>query len=99
MSGEPRESLLKFEEPKEAPLQSDQANGARTKKKVTIPSMDSKPHVDEILDAMFPSVDWNLDSKHFSKKVSKAATSRDDVAQLQKLLDERLLARQARFIF
>lgn len=96
MNGEPRESLLKFEEPKELGPQPDGVNGIRSKKKVTMPSMENKPSVDEILDAMFPSVEWYQDNKHYMKKVSKAATSRDDVAQLQKLLDERLLARQAR---
>ena len=97
MNGEPRESLLKFEEPRELGTQVDLLNGAKTKKKVTLPSMESKPSVEEILDAMFSTVEWQQDNKQYSKKVSKTPTSRDDVAQLQKLLDERLLARQARF--
>lgn len=98
MNSEPRESLLKYEEPKEIGPQLDQVNGVKSKKKVTIPSIESKPSIDEFLDAMFPSVEWYQDGKQYMKKVSKAPTSRDDVAQLQKLLDERLLARQARFL-
>lgn len=97
MNGEPRESLLKFEESRETGAQIDLLNGAKGKKKVTLPSMESKPSTDEILDAMFPAVEWHQDTKNYAKKVSKTPTSRDDVAQLQKLLDERLLARQARF--
>jgi len=94
MNGEPRESLLKYDEPKE--LGPQELNGQKNKKKVTVPSMESKPSIEEILDAVFPAIEWNQDGKHYIKKVSKTPTSRDDVAQLQKLLDERLLARQAR---
>lgn len=97
-NSEPRESLLKYDEPREIGPQPDGTNGQKSKKKTTIPSMESKPSIDEILDAVFPSVEWFQDSKHYLKKVSKTPTSRDDVAQLQKLLDERLLARQARLV-
>lgn len=96
MNSEPRESLLKYDEPKELGPQPEGMNGLKSKKKANIPSMESKPTIDEILDAMFPAVEWFQDAKHYIKKVSKTPTSRDDVAQLQKLLDERLLARQAR---
>jgi len=98
MNSEPRESLLKYDEPKELGPQPEGMNGLKSKKKANIPSMESKPTIDEILDAMFPAVEWFQDAKHYIKKVSKTPTSRDDVAQLQKLLDERLLARQARLV-
>ena len=95
-TGPPRESLLKYEEPEELGPQTDGV--LKNKKKVTVPSMESKPHINDVLDAIFPSVQWAQDSKVYGKKVSKAPSSRDDVAQLQKLLDEKLLNRQARFI-
>ena len=97
-TGPPRESLLKYEEPEELGPVSDGITALKSKKKATVPSMESKPHINDVLDAIFPGVQWTQDGKLYNKKVSKTPTSRDDVAQLQKLLDEKLLNRQARFI-
>jgi len=40
--------------------------------------------------------EWDQDGKHFVSFVSPNKASRDDVSHLQKLLDERLLRRQAK---
>jgi hypothetical protein len=45
---------------------------------------------------MFPAVQWDADGKHFSQTISTNPPSREDVNTLQKLLDEKLVIRQAR---
>lgn len=101
MSNEPRDSLISYENPIEINLQNDPAKLATVignRKKATIPAFESKPSTEDILNAILPPREWDHDGKHYIQYVSNAPASRDDVAQLQKLLDERLLARQARFI-
>ena len=98
---EPRDSLITYENPIEINVQNDAAKLATVvgnKKKATIPAFESKPSTEDILNAILPPREWDHDGKHYIQYVSNAPASRDDVAQLQKLLDERLLARQARFI-
>jgi hypothetical protein len=46
---------------------------------------------------MFPAVQWDADGKHFSQTISTNPPSREDVNTLQKLLDEKLVIRQARY--
>jgi dynein light intermediate chain len=101
MSNEPRDSLISYENPIEINLQNDPAKLATVignRKKATIPAFESKPSTEDILNAILPPREWDHDGKHYIQYVSNAPASRDDVAQLQKLLDERLLARQARFL-
>lgn len=50
----------------------------------------------DILNTILPPIEWDEDGKHFIQYVSNKAATREDVANLQKTLDERLLARQAR---
>jgi Axonemal dynein light chain. len=100
MSGQPRESLVQYE--KESII--DPADAAKltsilnSKKKGGIPTFENKPTPSDILNAILPPRMWTHDGKHFVQYVSHQPASRDDVANLQKLLDERLLARQARFL-
>merc|ERR1712224_1059850 len=69
------------------------------RKKQNLPPMESKPDMETILNAILPPREWdstdNVD-KYFIQYVAQSSASREDVADLQKLLDERLLARQAR---
>lgn len=91
----PRESLVQYEEPIE--LQSNQDGGRNQKKKAgALPVSDAKPSTDDILNAILPPREWDQEGKHYIQYVSHNPASREDVANLQKLLDERLLARQAR---
>lgn len=101
-AGAPRETLVQYDPPIEL-LRSDsqklqQGAGAGGKRKVQIPSLDTKPSIQDILNAILPPREWDHEGKHYVQYVSHHESSRDDVANLQKLLDERLLARQARFL-
>lgn len=58
--------------------------------------MESKPSTEDILNAILPPRRWESDNRFYLQYVSHNSASREDVANLQKLLDERLLARQAR---
>ena len=100
----PRESLIQYEEPIEINQAAD-ANksqplgpaGAK-KKGVNLPPLETKPSTDDILNAILPPREWDQEGKHYIQYVSHNSASREDVANLQKLLDERLLARQARYL-
>ena len=52
---------------------------------------------DELLEAILKPREWDHDSKHYIQYVSHNAASREDVVNLQKILDERLNTRQAKF--
>jgi hypothetical protein len=45
---------------------------------------------------MFPEIRYEKDSKIFRQQISTNPPSREDVNTLQKLLDEKLVVRQAR---
>ena len=103
----PRESLIQYEPPIEINQNSEIARlqNMQGKKKAMLPPLESKPSTEvsiliynyqDILNAILPPREWDMDGKHFIQYVSHAPASREDVANLQKLLDERLLARQAR---
>jgi len=47
---------------------------------------------------MFPAVQWDAEGKHFTQTISTNPPSREDVNTLQKLLDEKLVIRQARYL-
>jgi hypothetical protein len=46
---------------------------------------------------MFPTVEWDGEGKHYKQNISTNPPSREDVNSLQKLLDEKLVVRQARY--
>lgn len=99
----PRESLIQYEEPIELNQpnevgKSGQGTDGFKKKAVNLPPLETKPSTDDILNANLPPREWDQEGKHYIQYVSHNSASREDVANLQKLLDERLLARQARFI-
>jgi hypothetical protein len=54
-------------------------------------------HHSELLTKMFPTVEWDNEGKHFKQNISTNPPSREDVNSLQKLLDEKLVVRQARY--
>jgi dynein light intermediate chain len=98
----PRESLIQYEEPIEINQAAEtgkgqQGAGGLKKKGVNLPPLETKPSTDDILNAILPPREWDQEGKHYIQYVSHNSASREDVANLQKLLDERLLARQARF--
>jgi dynein light intermediate chain len=45
---------------------------------------------------MFPSLNWESEGKNYKQIVSSNPPSREDVNTLQKMLDEKLVIRQAR---
>lgn len=92
----PRESLVQYEAAIEINQSSDTAKLGGGKKKTYAPSLDSKPNTEDILNGILPPREWDHDGKHYIQFVSHNPASREDVANLQKQLDERLLARQAR---
>ncbi|KAM3132994.1 hypothetical protein pb186bvf_014850 [Paramecium bursaria] len=92
----PRQSLVQYEPPIEMNQNSDMSRLMGGKKKASLPPLESKPSTEDILNAILPPREWDQDGKHFIQYVSHASASREDVANLQKTLDERLLARQAR---
>jgi|JI6StandDraft_1071083.scaffolds.fasta_scaffold05761_10 dynein light intermediate chain len=51
----------------------------------------------EILNAIIPPREYNADGVDYVQSVSYNSASREDVANLQKLLDQRLGVRQARY--
>lgn len=53
----------------------------------------------ELLNSMFPPITWEFESKNFKKNISTNPPSREDVGTLQKMLDEKLVYRQARYPF
>ena len=96
--GIPRESLVQYEPPIEINQHSDTAKLGTLQKKVgQAPTIETKPNTEDILNAILPPREWDNDGKHYIQYVSHNPASREDVANLQKLLDERLLARQARY--
>ena len=99
MANRPRESLVQYEPAIEMNQNADLNKvGPNGKKKpiVNLPALESKPSTEDILNAILPPREWDADGKHYVQYVSHNPASREDVANLQKLLDERLLARQAR---
>ena len=50
----------------------------------------------ELLNSMFPPVSYESENKNFQKVISTNPPSREDVNTLQKMLDEKLVYRQAR---
>lgn len=46
---------------------------------------------------MFPTIEWDAENKHFKRQISTNPPSREDVNTLQKMLDEKLVVRQARY--
>ena len=55
-----------------------------------------KKSAEEIIRSILPPQEWDQDGKHYVQFVSPQIASREDVSHLQKLLDERLLRRQAK---
>ncbi|CAD8116480.1 unnamed protein product [Paramecium sonneborni] len=92
----PRESLVKYENPIEVSNINEATRGLQGKKKAQLSPLESKPNTEDILNAILPPIEWDHEGKHYIQYVSHVAATREDVGNLQKLLDERLLARQAR---
>ena len=86
-----RERLVNYS----TPIESDQkkVKGITGKKRTQLPPMESKPDMESILNAILPPREWEHEGKHYIQYVSHTNGSRTEVANLQKLLDERLLAR------
>lgn len=97
-----RESLLQYQPPAEV-FSQDSMGGSRQKNAQQM--FDSKLAIDcihvliilELLTSMFPPVAYEADGKNYKKVISTNPPSREDVNTLQKMLDEKLVYRQARF--
>jgi hypothetical protein len=59
---------------------------------------ENKPDLQNLLNIIIPPREWVIESKTFIQYVSHSSASREDVINLQKLLDERLMVRQVRCI-
>ena len=93
----PKESLIQYGPPIESSISGDEQKDATVlRKKLNLQALESKPSIEEILNALLPPREWDQEGKHFIQYASHKPSSREDVANLQKLLDERLVARQAR---
>lgn len=57
---------------------------------------DSAPDLDTLLNILIPPREWVNENRTYIQYVSHTPANREDVINLQKLLDERLLARQAK---
>ena len=57
---------------------------------------ENKPDMQNLLNIIIPPREWVIDSKTYIQYVSHSSASREDVINLQKLLDERLMVRQVR---
>ena len=55
---------------------------------------ENKPDLQNLLNIIIPPREWVIESKTFIQYVSHSSASREDVINLQKLLDERLMVRQ-----
>ena len=55
-----------------------------------------KPDLQNLLNIIIPPREWVIENKTYIQYVSHSSASREDVINLQKLLDERLLVRQVR---
>ncbi|CAK93874.1 unnamed protein product (macronuclear) [Paramecium tetraurelia] len=87
----PPESLIQYSNQQEATLQQ-----IRKKQSLPVPALESKPTMDELLNSLIKPRDWEIDGRRLMQTVSIVPPSRDDITNLQKLLDERLVSRQAR---
>ncbi|CAD8103125.1 unnamed protein product [Paramecium sonneborni] len=87
----PPESLIQYSNQQEASLQQ-----IRKKQSLPVPALESKPTIDELLNSLIRPRDWEIDGRRLMQTVSVVPPSRDDITNLQKLLDERLVSRQAR---
>ncbi|CAK93671.1 unnamed protein product (macronuclear) [Paramecium tetraurelia] len=95
----PSESLIQYSNQQEATLQQ-----IRKKQSLPVPTLESKPTIDvtplilsqELLNSLIKPRDWEIDGRRLMQTVSIVPPSRDDITNLQKLLDERLVSRQAR---
>ena len=93
----PVESLIQYGPAIESNIsEAEQKERALLRKKLKMQPNETKPSIEEALNSYLAPREWNQEGKHFIQYVSHKPSSREDVANLQKLLDERLLARQAR---
>ncbi|CAD7934489.1 unnamed protein product [Amoebophrya sp. A120] len=98
----PRESLVKYDPPLELgpASQSGSTSGNKLKqqlsKKTTLPPVEFKPQLEDILHALLPPREWVESERNMIQYVSAAQATRLDVIQLQEALDHKLMERQAR---
>ena len=60
---------------------------------------ENKPDLQNLLNIIIPPREWVIESKTYIQYVSHSKASREDVINLQKLLDERLMVRQVKLLF
>ena len=97
------ESLVKYDDPIEK-QEISEVHATKTNSEIlkdillnaTSTGKDASPDIDSLLNIMIPPIEYVENGKKFVKHVSHAPSSREDVINLQKDLDERLIARQAK---
>mmetsp|Transcript_24048 Transcript_24048/g.60599 ORF Transcript_24048/g.60599 Transcript_24048/m.60599 type:complete len:245 (+) Transcript_24048:83-817(+) len=97
----PRESLVKYDPALElGPASQTGSSGNKLKqqlsKKTTLPPVEFKPQLEDILHALLPPREWVESERNMIQYVSAAQATRLDVIQLQEALDHKLMERQAR---
>jgi len=88
------DSLVEYDEPVEYTSQEEYSRFSEGRSQGG--SQGGKKSAEEIIRSILPPQEWDQDGKHYVQFVSPQIASREDVSHLQKLLDERLLRRQAK---
>ena len=88
------DSLVEYDEPVE--FQSEEDFSRFNKYASRDGTVGGGRTAEEIIKSILPPQEWDQDGKHYVQFVSPQIASREDVSHLQKLLDERLLRRQAK---
>jgi dynein light intermediate chain len=81
----PLDSLVSYEPPIE--INQDNDIGQMGGYNRGIANMESRPSIEDILNAILPPREWDDSGKHYIQFVSHNKASRDDVSNLQKKLD------------
>ena len=97
------ESLIRYDDPiekREDPGEKKLKKNSEVLKEIllnsTINNSNTSPDIDTLLNIIIPPLEYNISEKNYIQYVSHFASSREDVINLQKLLDKRLIERQAK---
>ncbi len=97
------QNLIRYDEPIEKREGEDQVKVKKNSeilKEILLNSnlnnQNASPDIDTLLNIIIPPIEFDENAKKFIQYVSHAPSSREDVINLQKLLDKRLIERQAK---
>ena len=100
MEGPPRETLVLYDPAQEVSVDfvppRKRVLGPSGRKRGNLPPVESKPTIEEYLNAILPPREWTHDGKRFIQYVSSGEAKREHVRILKEQLDQKLMERQAR---